>query len=186
LYWSQCNSNKTGIAEGRLRTHEVTCSFVLGCEDCSETMVVIGADTFIAKHVAAQSELAALREELAQAAHMRTFWAESAAELDKRLADAERRNSILEGEIVAALPGVRFMDLPDGGSPTLAEQVKRMSGALATAERRYQGLQKLTPYRFKKMQEASVTDGGDVMYFHSDKFDALMDAELNKPEEAKS
>lgn len=43
----------------------------------------------------ALSQLAALREELAQAAHMRTFWAESAAELDKRLADAERRNAAL-------------------------------------------------------------------------------------------
>jgi len=57
---------------------------------------------------AAYSELAALREELAK----------------------------FEGEIVAALPGVRFMDLPDGGAPTLAEQVKRMSEALTAAEQR--------------------------------------------------
>lgn len=63
LSWSQCNSNKTGIAEGRLRTHEVTCSFVLGCEDCSETLAVIGADKFISNYNAAQSELSALREE---------------------------------------------------------------------------------------------------------------------------
>ena len=42
-----------------------------------------------------EAELAALREELAQAAHMRTFWAESAAELDKRLAAAEQRNAEL-------------------------------------------------------------------------------------------
>ena len=48
------------------------------------------------KHLTdAQVELAALREELAKAAHMRTFWAESAAELDKRLAAAEQRNAEL-------------------------------------------------------------------------------------------
>ena len=58
---------------------------------------------------------------------------------------------------------------------------------LATAKRdseRYQALRKVTPYRFKKMQDASVTDGGDVLYFHADKFDALMDAELTKPTES--
>ena len=54
----------------------------------SERQYVQSAD-----YDAAQSELAALREELAQAAHMRTFWAESAAELDKRLASADQRNS---------------------------------------------------------------------------------------------
>jgi len=137
-------------------------------------------------HAKHQSELAALREELAKRGQRIIDIADQRNEAEQRLADAERRNAMLEGEIAAALPGVRFMDLPDGGSPTLDEQVKRMSEALATAERRYEALQKLTPYRFKKMQDASVTDGGDVLYFHSDKFDALMDAELNKPEEAKS
>jgi len=58
-----------------------------------------------------------------------------------------------------------------------------MSETLAVVERRYEGLQKLTPYRFKKMQDACVTDGGDVLYFHSYKFDVLMDAAL-KPAES--
>jgi len=88
LYWSQCNSNKTGIAEGRLRTHEVTCSFVLGCEDCSETMAVIGADAFIARFVAAQAEPAALREELAH-------FKDGSQHLLKSLAAAEQRNAEL-------------------------------------------------------------------------------------------
>lgn len=43
----------------------------------------------------AQSELAALREELAQAESMRKFWANSAVELDKRLTAAEQRNADL-------------------------------------------------------------------------------------------
>ena len=38
----------------------------------------------------------------------------------------------------------------------------------------YRHLQKVTPYRFKKIQDASITDGGDVMYFHKDRFDAAL------------
>lgn len=38
----------------------------------------------------------------------------------------------------------------------------------------YRHLQKVTPYRFKKIQDASVTDGGDVLYFHKDRFDAAL------------
>ena len=44
LTWQAVNTNKTGIAEGRLRTHEVTCVFVLGCDDCSETLLTVSAD----------------------------------------------------------------------------------------------------------------------------------------------
>lgn len=54
------------------------------------------------------------------------------------LAEANRWGEILEAEqnaIAAKLPGVRFMDPPDGGSPSLAEQVKRMREALDAAER---------------------------------------------------
>lgn len=42
----------------------------------------------------------------------------------------------------------------------------------------YRHLQKVTPYRFKKIQDASVTDGGDVMYFHKDRFDAALLADM--------
>lgn len=55
---------------------------------------------------------------------------------------------------------------------------------LERVEARYRWLQKATPYRFKKIQDASVTDGGDVLYFHADRFDAAVDAEL-KPGEVK-
>jgi len=65
----------------------------------------------------------------------------------------------------------------------LAAAEQRNADDLRDAER-YRELRKFTPYRFKKMQDASVTDGGDVLYFHADKFDALMDAELTKPTES--
>lgn len=57
-----------------------------------------------------------------------------------------------------------------------AEQQAR-EAAERVAER-YRWLRKTTPYRFKKMQDASVTDGGDVLYFHADRFDAAVDASI--------
>ena len=42
----------------------------------------------------------------------------------------------------------------------------------------YRHLQKVTPYRFKKIQDASISDGGDVMYFHKDRFDAALLADM--------
>lgn len=69
-----------------------------------------------------------------------------------------------------------------------AEQQARKA-AERDAER-YRWLRKVTPYRFKKIQDAAVTDGGDVMYFHSDRFDAAVDAAieaaLNLASEAES
>ena len=55
---------------------------------------------------------------------------------------------------------------------------------LERVEARYRWIQKATPYRFKKIQDASVTDGGDVLYFHADRFDAAVDAAL-KPAEGR-
>lgn len=46
---------------------------------------------------------------------------------------------------------------------------------------RYRWLRKVTPYRFKKMQDAATTDGGDVLYFHADRFDAAIDAAQPEP-----
>lgn len=43
---------------------------------------------------------------------------------------------------------------------------------------RYRHLRKLTPYRFKKMQDAAATDAGDVVYFHADRFDTALDADM--------
>lgn len=71
-----------------------------------------------------------------------------------------------------------------------AELKRRLTAAeeravvLERVEARYHWLQKATPYRFKKIQDSSVTDGGDVLYFHADRFDASVDAAL-KPAEAR-
>ena len=45
LFWFDANTNTSGIAEGRLRTNEVTCTFVLGCADCSATLKTVRADS---------------------------------------------------------------------------------------------------------------------------------------------
>lgn len=44
LKWFATNENKSGVTEGRLCTHEITCVFVLGCQECSETLKVVSAD----------------------------------------------------------------------------------------------------------------------------------------------
>ncbi len=40
---------------------------------------------------------------------------------------------------------------------------------------RYQKLSVVTPYRFRKWQEACTIDGGDVFYFKRERFDELVD-----------
>ena len=61
---------------------------------------------------------------------------------------------------------------------------RRMGAKLALDDRqhadRYRYLRKVTPYRFKKMQDAALTDGGDVMYFHADRFDAAVDNAMSQ------
>lgn len=37
--------NKSSVVEGRLRTGDVSCVFVLGCTECGETIRIINADT---------------------------------------------------------------------------------------------------------------------------------------------
>lgn len=44
LTWQAVSNNKSGVAEGRLRTQDVGCTFVLGCDDCSETLALLSAD----------------------------------------------------------------------------------------------------------------------------------------------
>lgn len=44
LSWQVYNSNNSCVTEGRLRTNDVTCSFILGCDYCSETIIVVSAD----------------------------------------------------------------------------------------------------------------------------------------------
>lgn len=44
LTWDTHNKTDTGVPEGRLRSLEVKCLFVLGCDDCSETLAILSAD----------------------------------------------------------------------------------------------------------------------------------------------
>jgi hypothetical protein len=53
LFWFSSNTNTSGIVEGRLRTNEVTCTFVLGCADCSATIKTVRADTIADRMTAA-------------------------------------------------------------------------------------------------------------------------------------
>ncbi|MEG0064745.1 MAG: hypothetical protein RR740_09100 [Pseudomonas sp.] len=53
LFWFDSNTNTSGIMEGRLRTNEVTCTFVLGCADCSATIKTVRAETIAARMTAA-------------------------------------------------------------------------------------------------------------------------------------
>lgn len=45
LTWAIHSKNDSGVQEGRLRSSEVQCLFVLGCDECSETLLVVNADT---------------------------------------------------------------------------------------------------------------------------------------------
>lgn len=60
----------------------------------------------------------------------------------------------------------------------LRDEVRAENTALRKDAERYRELRKITPNRFKKLQEAATTDGGDVFYFHADRFDAALDAAL--------
>ena len=44
LTWSASVHNAGHCVDGRLRLHEVRPIFVLGCECCSETMMIVSAD----------------------------------------------------------------------------------------------------------------------------------------------
>lgn len=45
LTWFPSMRNTSGVQDGRLRMHDVTCDFVLGCDECSDTVTVMNADT---------------------------------------------------------------------------------------------------------------------------------------------
>jgi len=44
LVWHCSLDNRSGIVDGRLRMHDVTPMFYLGCEYCSETLQTISGD----------------------------------------------------------------------------------------------------------------------------------------------
>ncbi len=60
LSWDTHNVTFSGVQDGRLRTNEVTCMFVLGCDQCSATIARIRADT-LAQHLSDQRTLPAAR-----------------------------------------------------------------------------------------------------------------------------
>ena len=60
---------------------------------------------------------------------------------------------------------------------TILALIERLERAEKDADR-YRELRMITPHRFRKLQEAATTDGGDVFYFHADRFDAALDAAL--------
>lgn len=79
-------------------------------------------------------------------------------------------------ECSAVLPSAHYMDQPDGGDVSIPEQLRRMAKDAA----RYRWLQKATPYRFKKIQDACIIDGGDVFYFKAPEFDDIVDSAINQ------
>ncbi|MFW0750148.1 hypothetical protein [Pseudomonas aeruginosa] len=44
LSWFTNNVTYSGMQNGRLKTSEVTCLFVLGCDECSATLAMVRAD----------------------------------------------------------------------------------------------------------------------------------------------
>lgn len=44
LFWFTHMRNTGAAQDGRLCMHEIACDFVLGCNECSETLRVVGAD----------------------------------------------------------------------------------------------------------------------------------------------
>lgn len=45
LSYSVYKTCNTGIVDGRLKMHDITVLFVLGCDECSETIRCIDADS---------------------------------------------------------------------------------------------------------------------------------------------
>ena len=84
-----------------------------------------------------------------------------AIEVVRALHTSEREAQDNIGDVMLALPGTRFMDLPDGGSPSIAEQVKRMAEALAAAEQRVAELERdAQRYRWLRNPDQNV---GEVL-----------------------
>lgn len=44
LTWFAQNTVKNGIQQNRLNTNDIDCIFVLGCDECSETLALVSAD----------------------------------------------------------------------------------------------------------------------------------------------
>ncbi len=53
LFWFAQNTVRNGIQQNRLNTHDVECVFVLGCNNCSETLKLVSADKIAGQMTAA-------------------------------------------------------------------------------------------------------------------------------------
>lgn len=53
LFWFAQNNVPNGIQQNRLNTHDVKCVFVLGCNECSETLKLVSADKIAEQMTAA-------------------------------------------------------------------------------------------------------------------------------------
>lgn len=104
----------------------------------------------------------ALTEANAQAEHFEREWYLRGDEIERLRSG---RNE-LEAAISNALPGVRYMDPPDGGSPSLAEQLRRM----ATDAERYLWLR-------DALDNEQITHGlHEAFQLGADALDAAIDA----------
>lgn len=119
------------------------------------------------------------------AEEFRVVTVDAAESLDRVTAERDAalgREAALREELDASKRGLTVLAELD--SETIESMQQRLTAAdervdvLERVDARYRWLQKSTPYRFKKIQDASVTEGGDVLYFHADRFDAAVDAEL--------
>lgn len=59
LTWKSSIVNCSDVQQGRLNTRDVECLFVLGCDECSETLMTISADK-VAGLMNSNAEAAAL------------------------------------------------------------------------------------------------------------------------------
>lgn len=53
LFWFAHNKNHSVVQNNRLNTNDVTCLLVLGCSDCSETLMTVSADKLAERMTAA-------------------------------------------------------------------------------------------------------------------------------------
>lgn len=57
MTWQTSILNRSNVQQGRLNTRDVECVFVLGCDECSETLATVSADKFAA-HLNANTAVA--------------------------------------------------------------------------------------------------------------------------------
>jgi hypothetical protein len=64
LAWHCTTENRSGVVDGRLRMHDISTIFYLGCESCSGTLKVISGDE-AAEQLAENARLQEALEEIA-------------------------------------------------------------------------------------------------------------------------